>query len=43
VRLGLHRLRLEGELAEIRQVDLWFSVAVDRARALGLLASAAHR
>src|SRR5215472_1523408 len=27
VRLGLHRLRLEGELAEIREPDLRFSVA----------------
>src|SRR5262245_34048308 len=27
VRLGLHRLRLEGELAEIRQPDLRFTVA----------------
>ena len=32
VRLGLHRLRLEGELAEIRADDLRFSV--DEARAL---------
>ncbi len=27
LRLGLHRLRLEGQLAEIRAGDLWFSVA----------------
>jgi LuxR family transcriptional regulator, maltose regulon positive regulatory protein len=27
VRLGLHRLRLEGELAEIRELDLRFTVA----------------
>src|SRR5262249_59815481 len=27
VRLGLHRLRLEGELAEIREPDLRFSLA----------------
>ena len=27
VRLGLHRLRLEGELAEIREPDLRFTVA----------------
>ena len=32
VRLGLHRLRLEGELTEIRAGDLRFSV--DEARAL---------
>jgi LuxR family maltose regulon positive regulatory protein len=32
VRLGLHRLRLEGELTEIRAADLQFSV--DEARAL---------
>ncbi|MGH3401072.1 MAG: hypothetical protein ACRDRJ_00900 [Streptosporangiaceae bacterium] len=25
VRLGLHRVRLEGELAEIREPDLWFT------------------
>ncbi|QIS22640.1 LuxR C-terminal-related transcriptional regulator [Nocardia terpenica] len=30
VRLGLHRLRLEGELAEIRVADLRFSVAETR-------------
>jgi LuxR family transcriptional regulator, maltose regulon positive regulatory protein len=30
VRLGLHRLRLEGELAEIREPDLRFSVAEAR-------------
>ena len=27
MRLGLHRLRLEGELAEIREPDLRFTVA----------------
>jgi LuxR family transcriptional regulator, maltose regulon positive regulatory protein len=31
VRLGLHRLRLEGELAEIRAADLRFSLAEARA------------
>src|SRR5262249_20243988 len=31
VRLGLHRLRLEGELAEIREPDLPFTVAEARA------------
>jgi LuxR family transcriptional regulator, maltose regulon positive regulatory protein len=30
VRLGLHRLRLEGELAEIRELDLRFTVAEAR-------------
>src|SRR5262249_38121350 len=30
VRLGLHRLRLEGELAEIREPDLRFTVAEAR-------------
>ena len=30
VRLGLHRLRLEGELAEIRAADLRFTVAEAR-------------
>ena len=30
LRLGLHRLRLEGQLAEIRAGDLWFSVAEAR-------------
>jgi LuxR family transcriptional regulator, maltose regulon positive regulatory protein len=30
VRLGLHRLRLEGELAEIRAPDLRFTVAEAR-------------
>src|SRR5215469_7260488 len=30
VRLGLHRLRLEGELAEIRETDLRFTVAEAR-------------
>ena len=28
LRLGLHRLRLEGELAEIREPDLRFTVTV---------------
>jgi len=36
VRLGLHRLRLEGELAEIREPDLRFTVAEAR----GLFAAA---
>jgi LuxR family transcriptional regulator, maltose regulon positive regulatory protein len=31
LRLGLHRLRLEGELSEIRAADLWFSLAEARA------------
>ena len=31
LRLGLHRLRLEGELAEIRADDLRFSLAEARA------------
>ena len=31
LRLGLHRLRLEGELTEIRAVDLRFSLAEARA------------
>ena len=30
VRLGLHRLRLEGELTEIREIDLRFTVAETR-------------
>ena len=30
VRLGLHRLRLEGELTEIREPDLRFTVAEAR-------------
>jgi LuxR family transcriptional regulator, maltose regulon positive regulatory protein len=36
--LGLHRLRLEGELTEIRAADLWFSL--DEARALFAAAGA---
>jgi LuxR family maltose regulon positive regulatory protein len=31
VRLGLHRLRLEGELTEIRTADLWFTLEESRA------------